>query len=92
MTEKPYGFPSIDPCRIVVSRAAIESLPPDVARGDNVVPVAITGGVLTVAVADPLDCNLLDKLRFCCRMPVDVVAADADRIRTAVRWHYGGTP
>lgn len=92
MTERAYGVPFVDPCLIVVSQAAIDSLPADVARADNVAPVGITGNVLIVAVADPLDFDLLDKLRFYCRMPIELVAADADRIRMAVKWHYGGTP
>ncbi len=62
------------------------------ARGDNVAPISLCGGTLTVAVEDPLDFELIDKLRYHCAMPIDVVAADADRIRAVVRWIYGEEP
>jgi type IV pilus assembly protein PilB len=87
--EMRHGVPFIDPCVRVISCGAIEALPSEIARRDNVAPISLTGGVLTVAVEDPLDFELLDKLRFLCGMPVDIVAADADRIRAVVRWHYG---
>jgi type IV pilus assembly protein PilB len=84
-----YGVPYIDPCVLVIARGAVDSLPAALAREHNVAPIALSGGVLRVAVEDPLDFELVDKLRFHCRMPVDVVAADPDRIRAIVRWHYG---
>jgi type IV pilus assembly protein PilB len=90
--ETKYGFPFIDPCVMVIPRGAVESLPAELARGANVAPIALTGGTLTVAVENPLDFELLDKLRYYCAMPIEVVAADADRIRAVVIWHYGEMP
>jgi type IV pilus assembly protein PilB len=87
--ETRYGVPVVDPCGMVISRAAIDSLPAELARGENVAPVSLSGRSLTVAVEDPLNFELLDKLRYHCGMPIEVVAADADRITAVVRYNYG---
>ncbi len=87
--ETRNGLQFIDPTVMVIQRAAVECLPAELARGDNVAPISLCGRTLTVAVEDPLDFELIDKLRFHCAMPIDAVAADADRIRAVVRWIYG---
>jgi hypothetical protein len=87
--ETRYGVRFIDPSVMVISRAAVECLPAELARRDNVAPIALVGGTLTVAMEHPLDCELIDKLRYHCAMPIEVVAADADRIKSVVRWIYG---
>jgi type IV pilus assembly protein PilB len=90
--ETRFGVPFIDPCVVVIPRVAVESLPAATDRRHNVAPISLSGGVLMVAVEDPLDFELLDKLRVQCGMPVDTVTADPDRIRAVVRWHYGEEP
>jgi type IV pilus assembly protein PilB len=87
--ETRQGVPFIDPCVLVIPCAAVASLPAALARGDNVAPISLCGGTLTVAVEDPLDFELIDKLRYHCAMPIEVVAADASRIKAAVHWFYG---
>jgi hypothetical protein len=57
---------------MVIPRGAVETLPAELARGHNVVPVSLSGRVLTVPVEDPLDFELLDSLRFRGGMPVSV--------------------
>lgn len=85
----PHGVPFVDPCVMVITRAAIDLVPAETARAHDVVPISLAGEWLTVAVTDPFDFELLDKLRFLCGMPIEVVVADVDRIRAAVRWYYG---
>ena len=82
-------YASVDPCATVIRPEAVDSLPATMARRYNVVPIAFSGGQLKVAVEDPLDFELVDKLRFYCGMPIEVVIAAPDRIRAAVLTHYG---
>ena len=88
--ETRHGVQFIDPGVMVIPRAAVDCLPEELARGDNVAPISLVGGTLTVAMEDPFDFELIDKMRYHCGMPIEVVAADADRIRAVVRWIYGG--
>lgn len=90
--EERHGVPFIDPCVRVIPRAAIEMLPAELAWQHNVAPLAVSGRTLTVAVENPFDFELIDKLRFCCEMPIHVVMADQDRIAAVVSWHYGNPP
>jgi hypothetical protein len=59
--ERRYSVPFVDPCVLVIPRGAAESLPAALAREHNVAPISMSGGVLRVAVADPLDFELIDK-------------------------------
>jgi type IV pilus assembly protein PilB len=83
------GVPFIDPCVCVISRAAVEALPSDVALRHNVAPISLNGSALTVAVENPLDFELLDRLRYRSGMSINIVTADKERIAAVVRWHYG---
>lgn len=68
---------------------AVAAMPAALAREENVMPVALAGRVLTVAVEDPMDFELVDKLRFICNLQVELVAAHANAIRCAVARYYG---
>ena len=55
-------------------------------------PLAISDGVLTVAVESLLDFDLIDKRQFIfgtCGRSIEPVAAPADAIRAAVARYYG---
>jgi hypothetical protein len=82
-------FPLIDPCALDIPPAALASVPGELARGENVIPLASTQDVVTVALEDPLDFELIDKLRFVLVKEVEVVRANRDAIRRAVIRHYG---
>lgn len=87
--EHRWGVPVIDPRVRVIPRSALDALPAEIVGESNVLPISLSGGVLTVAVEDPLDFELLDRLRFLSGLPIEPVAADGDHIRAVVRWHYG---
>jgi len=67
---------------------AVAAMPAALAREDNVMPVALVGRVLTIAVENPMDFELIDKLRFICNLQVEPVAASANAIRCAVARYY----
>jgi hypothetical protein len=68
---------------------AIAATPAALAREENVIPVALAGRVVTVAVEGPMDFELIDKLRFICNLQVEPVAASTNAIRCAVARYYG---
>ena len=74
---------------MAISSYAVAALPAALAREENVMPVALAGRMLTVAVDDPMNFELIDKLRFICNLQVELVAADANAIRCAVTRYYG---
>jgi Type II secretion system (T2SS), protein E, N-terminal domain len=79
----------VDPSVVAIASYAVTAMPAAVAREENVMPVALAGGVLTVAVDRPMDFELVDKLRFICNLKIELVMASPTAIRCAVARHYG---
>jgi type IV pilus assembly protein PilB len=84
-----YGHDWVDPSVVAITSYALAAMPAALAREENVMPVALAGRVLTVAVEDPLNFELVDKLRFICNLKIETVVASATAIRCTVARHYG---
>ena len=67
-----------------------ERIPDDVARRFRAVPVADDGTYLTVAVADPLDFEVLDGLPHIIGREINPVCATASAIELTISQNYGG--
>jgi general secretion pathway protein E/type IV pilus assembly protein PilB len=65
-----------------------DSIPADVARKYRVVPVYRAEDVLTVALSDPLDVDILDTLRYLLKCSVEPVVASRDEIQVALDKFY----
>jgi type II secretion system (T2SS) protein E len=83
------GYVFVNPCLMAIPQAARDALPGEFARQQNAMPVGIAGKALKVAVDDPFDFELIDKLRFCCNRPIEIVVADRNAVRCAVERYYG---
>jgi type IV pilus assembly protein PilB len=84
-----YGLEIVDPRTVDVPRAAIDAVPHALARRHEVVPIALDGARLTVAVADPTDPAPIDEVRFLCGLDVRVVVASCTAVREAIERLYG---
>ncbi len=69
---------------------AVAKIEAHVARSRGVLPLALRGRRLTVAMADALDVDTLDDLRFRSGCQVDPVVAPESEVRRAVLEAYGG--
>jgi type IV pilus assembly protein PilB len=65
------------------------TIPANVARMYHCLPVALNGGTLRVALADPLDPAHADEIGFASKRDVQVVVADPAEIEKAVDRYYG---
>jgi type IV pilus assembly protein PilB len=74
-----------------IPRPVLELVPESVARENLVLPLTEQGRVLLMALPDPCDWGLVDKLRFILNRDVVVVRADGEDIRAAINRHYGLT-
>lgn len=68
---------------------ALARVPRAAAFRYDVLPLAVAGGVLTVAVPDAADDELLDRLRGMTRLKVRALPAGRERLREAIRTAYG---
>src|SRR5581483_9978426 len=79
---------STTPAEPVVEPAAAARLPRSVAFRYDALPVRLSDGILTVALADTQDATVLDALRAAARTPVRAISLDRDAIRAKLRGAY----
>jgi len=74
----------------LVPEDVIKLIKNDVVKRYNVVPAKKDGGTLVVAMADPLDYEVVDALRFITGLKVKPALALDSEIRDAIRKYYDG--
>ena len=74
---------------IDIPPAVIQLIPEALSRERKVVPVSLTGRMLTVAMANPLDLELVDTLRFTTSLQIEVVLASDRQIAATIEKHFG---
>jgi type IV pilus assembly protein PilB len=67
----------------------LQLIPAKVAQMYKCLPVAVDGGVLKVALADPLDPAKADEINFTTKRDVQIVVADPAEIQRAIERYYG---
>ncbi|HCS55204.1 MAG TPA: pilus assembly protein PilB, partial [Planctomycetaceae bacterium] len=83
------GYEMIDLTAIEPDPSVIEQVPESVARENIVFPVEMRGESLVVAMNDPMNLEVLDKLRFILNRDIQVVVASMEAIQAAINTHYG---
>ena len=78
----------IDLASTAVPPNVFDSVPEDVAKRFNAVPIADDGTYLTVAIADPLDFEVLDTLPHILGKQINPVCATASAIKQAIESFY----
>ena len=69
---------------------AVEKVEAALARAKGVLPLSLEGRQLTVAMADPLETDVIDNLRFQSGCHVEAVVAPPSAVEQGVREAYGG--
>jgi type IV pilus assembly protein PilB len=68
---------------------AIGKLPGETCRECQLIPVAISGDLLVVAMVNPHDLDAIDLVRYSTRMRVEPVLVDVQRLMHALDRYYG---
>ncbi len=82
------GIPYISMGKAAVEKEAILSLKREVAERFNVVPISKNGGVLHVAMDDPLDIFAIDAIEEASGLEVSQAIANGDEVRNAIEKYY----
>lgn len=85
------GYQYINLEETEISQAAVQLLPESVARENMVCPVSVEDDKLTVAIADAMNYDVLDKLRFVLNREIGVVLAAKEAILAAINRNYGAS-
>jgi len=83
------GMERVDLTKFKIKDEVLRKIPPDVARFYNVVPVRIReNGTLVVALANPLDLNLLDDISQIVGGPVEGAVSNLADVTAAIKSNY----
>ncbi len=74
---------------VKIPKEVIDKVPASVAKIYSILPVAIDGNQLTVAIADPLNVAAFDDLRFTLGMNIKGVVASDEEIKEEIQKYYG---
>ncbi|MDY0170974.1 MAG: hypothetical protein RBS80_30825 [Thermoguttaceae bacterium] len=85
------GYPFLSLDAQAVPPSVVSLLPEAVVRHRRCLPVALDGHVLTVAVSDLPEPDLLEQLRFLTNRSINVALAPAGALLAAIDRHYGPT-
>ena len=74
---------------IDIPPAVVQQVPESLCRDKKVFPVALAGKLLTVAMSNPLDLEMVDTLRFQTSLQIEVVMASERQIIATLEKHFG---
>ncbi len=83
------GIPHIRVAHYNIPKEVLNEVPETLARQYQMLPVSITGDVLTLAMADPLNIMALDDLRMLTSYEIEPVVAVQSELRDTIEKHYG---
>jgi hypothetical protein len=86
-----YGVLAVDLRQVTVPPAILELVPESLARDREVLPLALEHGVLRIAMANPLDLEALQALRFILNCDIQPVLAARAQLLEAIDRHYAGS-
>jgi type IV pilus assembly protein PilB len=85
------GIPHIRLAHYSIPKEVLAEVPEALARQYQMLPVSVTGDVLTLAMADPLNIMALDDLRMLTSYDIEPVVAVSSELEGAIQRHYGGS-
>ncbi len=89
--EELYGTQAVDLDSIEIDPAVVRMIPADVANKFQVIPIARTGRLLTVAMAQPSNFFAIDDIKFITGHEVRVLVAAESNLKRTIDKYYEST-
>ncbi len=86
---KQYGVEPIDISSINIPKEVIEKIPAQIAKKYTLIPIAIKGNKIEVAISDPTNIFALDDVRFATGMTAVPYLSNESAILKAIDKYYG---
>ncbi|MEM7166173.1 MAG: ATPase, T2SS/T4P/T4SS family [Planctomycetota bacterium] len=87
---RQQGMEVVDLASIAIPQELIDMVGVNIAETYRVIPVSMENGVLTLALADPLNVNVLDDLKFMLNTEVQGAVSDEEAVSAAIEKYYEG--
>ncbi len=88
LTNIDNQFSSVDLTKIDIPDAVIKSIPKDTSVENNLIPFALDGTLLSIAMIDPTNLVLIDELRFLTGYNIKPYIAEFSNIKNALKKYY----
>jgi type IV pilus assembly protein PilB len=82
------GIPHVQLDRMTIEPDAVKLIPANMARNHKVLPITRKNGLITLAMADPLNYGAIDDVRMVTGLDVIPVIASEKDMDTAIRQYY----
>ncbi len=86
-----FNMEMVDLQGLEIPKSVVDMVPQELCSENHIMPIDMFDGVLTVAIADPLDLQSLDNIRFVINNQVEPVLATREAIDAAIERYYGGS-
>ena len=86
---RQYSVPSIDLSAVDISEDVVRLVPREVCERHQLLPIALHGSTLVVAIVDPGNFHAIDDLKFLTGLNIEVVVASDEDITKARGRFYG---
>lgn len=86
---KKYNLPSINLAKFEIDRKVLDTVPVELVRQYQVIPIQSRENRLVVAIWDPMALQDLEKLRFATQMNVDAVLTTLSAFEESLTKYYG---
>jgi type IV pilus assembly protein PilB len=86
---RQYQVPSIDLSSVDISEDVVKLVPREVSERHQLIPIALHGSTLVVAIVDPGNFHAIDDLKFLTGLNIEVVVASEDDILKTRTRFYG---
>ncbi|HRZ86186.1 MAG TPA: type II secretion system ATPase GspE [bacterium] len=83
-----FGLAFVDLKEADIEPQALQQLSRDMARRYHALPVSLKGNVLTLAVSDPLNLDVIDSISFVTKKEIDVAIAGEADLKQALLKYY----
>jgi len=83
------SIPHIRVAHYNIPQEVLDEVPETLARQYQMLPVSVTGDVLTLAMSDPLNIMALDDLRMLTSYEIEAVVAVQSELAETIEKHYG---
>jgi len=88
---KQYGVEPINLSKVDIQKEAIEKIPAQLAKKYMLIPIAIKGNKLEIAISDPTNILAFDDLRFITGLNIQPYLSNESSIIKAIDKYYGAS-
>ncbi len=85
---RQFGVPAVDPTKIDIDQKIIDLIPSHMIQKYLLVPIALKGNTLSIAMADPSNHFIIDDIRFLTRKNIQVNVATESSIISVIQQYF----